>query len=338
MASDLAVQERSAGSLSSLGIDMLILLPGEVASLDVSRNLRVELEQGLLQGTVVVLSLADDFSASGDSMLTALKCVQMVHSWIACGGLTLSQLFEEHGSFLRSVCSGLQSGSGPVVREVCSFLSSIVSTSEYPRSSARNAAVAVVANMITSSSVSLALFFKGGGEEEEVALEICNCIATIIEEETEFLVASESCNVELISLLLSCVTLRPRKLASITFDAWLAIQDVSVCSRHAAFVQVQGELFATLMDGLLAQCAYPAGFASWDADTADDEDDFESFRDSKQGIQEVALLCYNSLQGRYFELLSQKLNQAVNDPFARWHITEVVLFFLQVPHLASDLP
>jgi hypothetical protein len=49
-------------------------------------------------------------------------------------------------------------------------------------------------------------------------------MVSIASQEILLTTSQQYCNVEFFRLLLSCATLKPRKIASLTFDLWLSLQ------------------------------------------------------------------------------------------------------------------
>ena len=76
------------------------------------------------------------------------------------------------------------------------------------------------------------------------------------------------------------MSLRPRSTAALTFDFWIALQDIPLRQKHEACRSV----FSTLMDHLYDQLAYPDDFdgAKWINVFSDNEEDFDAFRSRGQ--------------------------------------------------------
>ena len=121
-------------------------------------------------------------------------------------------------------------------------------------------------------------------------------MVTIASQEISIVTSPQFCNVEFFRLLLSCASQKPRKIASLTFDFWLSLQDTPVAQRHPYTHQ---EIFESLLEILLKQSMYPPNFINWKDDAGDDdEDDFRDFRDRRHGIQEVLLLELPRVEGQ----------------------------------------
>ena len=54
----------------------------------------------------------------------------------------------------------------------------------------------------------------------------------IVSNETALLSSPSSCNIDFFYLLLSCTGQHSRKIAALTFDAWVSLQDIPVAARH----------------------------------------------------------------------------------------------------------
>jgi hypothetical protein len=122
---------------------------------------------------------------------------------------------------------------------------------------------------VTSSASSLAIFFGPQGDTD-VAHEVCDFIVTLACSEVSFVASPQGFNADFFSLLLSCATIRPRKVSSLTFDIWVTLQDLQVSERHPFLVQ---EIFFKLFPILMGQCIYPEGFSRWE--TYEDDDDLD---------------------------------------------------------------
>jgi hypothetical protein len=94
---------------SLVGLDMLAAAPAEVEALDVSRALRLELQDQLLGGLPQVLSLIDNISKQDKSKILIITVTKLLTNWLA-QGITLSSVFEEHRSAVDMLWIGLQSG------------------------------------------------------------------------------------------------------------------------------------------------------------------------------------------------------------------------------------
>lgn len=320
-----------------LGLDMLTVLPAEIEALDVSRQMRTELEDQLLQASGRVLALADALASScvvgltqlaqsqnqfGSSSLSpsppqsssssmnsqykmlATNVMKLVRAWLL-QGVTLSKLCEEHAPIMQLTSYSMQSGDGDLVRQACGLLKEVTGISDFPRGEARNRAVNAVVQLVTSSATALAPFFGPDGDND-VAHEVCDFIVTLATSEVSYLSSPQGFNVDIFQLLLSCVSLRPRKISSLTFDIWVTLQDMPVSERHPFLVQ---DIFYKLLPLLMDQCLYPEGFSHWDPCSYDEDDmqDLESFREHKNGIQEVVLICFHALRGSFFATIMETI-------------------------------
>lgn len=311
-----------------LVLELFSLIPSEVDAADVSHSLRLELQSQLqnevkrillLIQSIVSLPLNDNnYQHLRNLHIYALK---VLRSWLM-QGITLSILFEQYNLTLKFLCDSLQSGDPLLVVESCSSLREIVTIEDNDNPTVRNETILKIVQHVTSVASSLAPFFGSDGDEN-VAHEICNFMVSIASNDIALLSMPQSCNIAFFDLLLSCATLRPRKIASLTFDVWLGIQDQPVANRHVYLTQ---DIFFKLISCLLNQCIYPDGFVDWDSCDNDDEDDFTNFRDQRHGsIQDVILVCYYSLQEAFFSPLHDLLVKSDHD----WRNLEVVLYIVQ---------
>jgi len=298
------------GALSTVGLEMLCALPAEVDSLDVASHARAALQDDLLTLGAVVLAKVNDIAVSGawerNSKLHVLA-MKVLRCWLLPLGMTLSRLYEDFDSCLRMVCSALQTRDGERVVEACAVLREISVVTDYPRPAVRDRAVLAVLQHVTSSAALLSPFFSLDAGDERVAHEICNSLVSLASHEASLVASPQHCSVEFFKLLLSCSQQRPRQIASLTFDVWLALADIPVAERHS---YVAGDVFRALLHNLLDNCAYPADYStSWDQ-SADDEDDLAEFRDHKHGIQDVLLVSFYALDAAFFDILEGRIAEA----------------------------
>ena len=327
-----------------VGLEMLHLLPTEVDAMDIGASTRGELEGQLVSISPLVLEKVDQISIS--STLVAdmsnqysrdlhISIIKSMRSWLL-QGITLTNLFEDHEVALRLVCASLQSDDPERVKMGSSFLRELVCVGDYPRSRKRDEAVVLLMQSFVESASQLAPFFDLNSDsgDQDVGYEICYCMVSIASQEIELSTSQQYCNVEFFRLLLSCATLKPRKIASLTFDLWLSLQDTPVSERHPYTHQ---EIFETLLDILIKQSMYPLEFSSWDDDANDDEDDFKEFRDKRHGVQDVLLICCHALREKFFDIIAPFLFKVStgDSPLlggsgtdGRWQEMESALFVL----------
>jgi len=316
-------------SISYVGIELFSLIPSEVEAADVSNSLRIELQSQLNNEVKRILSLIQSIASlnhiDSNQQLRILQvsALKLFRSWLM-QGITLTILYEQYNIILKFLCDLLISGESLLVIEACSSLRELILIEDNGDINIRNQIILQIIQQITLSAPSLAPFFGVNGDEN-VAQEICNFMVSIASNEIILLSSPQNCNIAFFDLLLSCTTLRPRKVSSLTFDVWLGIQDQPVANRHIYLTQ---EIFYKLLSSLLNQCIYPHGFINWESyDGDDDEDDFLSFRDQSQGsIQDVILVCYYSLQESFFSPLQELIMKDEND----WRNIEVILYIIQL--------
>jgi hypothetical protein len=301
------------------GLNMLCVLPSEAELLDVGRTLRVNLQSELLQSGTAVLSkineIANHNSLWETDRVFHMLVVKALRSWVPPMGLTLTSLAAGYAISMNMVCATLSSSNGPCIKEGCLFLRDVCAIADNDndinqvpgKQEIRNNAVVSIVNSLTSNAAVLSPFFNSelDGGDSDVAYEICNALVSLAVNEAELLSNINSCPVEFFQLLLSCSNQRPRKVAGLTFDVWIALQDIPVVERHP---YVSQDVFNTLLSNLLLQCEYPSDYDSntgWD-NCDDDEDDFEEFRDQKYGIQDVIVVCCYAIQGDSFYEILQK--------------------------------
>jgi hypothetical protein len=220
---------------------MLHTLPEELASSDLSRHTLDEIEKRLDEYGPGILSVIDQTADKvNNKTLNASKALysmlgKVVKVWIASRAVTLSRFSSDYPHALQLVCQGVQTGDPDIVRESCAALRKVFALSEYPPSSLERVnVVQTVVSFLASSKDHLLPFFReaesdmefGGGSSDgaaAVALEVVSTLTAILSQESSLLFGAQTCRIEVFELLLACVRHRPRTLAFLTFEFWVAI-------------------------------------------------------------------------------------------------------------------
>ena len=270
--------------------------------------------------------------------------IRLVQAWLS-HGVTLSKAFEEHQHLVALLWMTVQHGapddSGGAVLALI-LLKNLAEIDEFPRPSSRTSAITAVAQLLQSTAALLAAMADdddGGG----VAHAVCDCAVSLVAKETAVLADPSTASVEFFQFLLYvCST--DRKLAALGFEAWICLQDLPVASRHPF---LQRAVFGHVLTMVFGLCSYPPGFTSCDAHVDVDENDFENFRDHKQGVQDLLLCCFSALQESFIDFVAQQLlraglllstdggcplSAAVWDTavlMRSWNVLEAALFVLQ---------
>jgi hypothetical protein len=369
---------------SIVGLDMLVILPLELESSDISNKTREAITTLLVETVENVLKLCNDMSMVGISALpTEIQALiqstimpstiastiadsnssnygliviyifKLLKSWLQYG-ISLSKIFKEHYNLINVILITLHTGGNwslnvvsnkhLILKECCVVLHDIVTVQDYPVvQTVNNQSILFLLQHIVHSIPSFGYYFIYDNiildnEVENTAYEICNCLVAVIVSQLQFLSAHSSFNIEFFNLLLSLASIQPRKIAMLTFDVWIALQDIPIAERHAYLAQ---DVFSQLLNVVLVQGIYPV-----DYDT-DNCDDFDLYRDNKSGIHEIMLTCAYSLQDKFYQhlhtyLLTNNvfqvdgggniLSTTINLP-ASWRFIEIVLYSLT---LASD--
>ena len=368
---------------SSIGLDMLALLPIELESSDISNKTRENITALLVETVENVLKLCNDMSIGAISALPSeiqaliqssmpltilskagdvnstnyglvvIYIFKLIKSWLQYG-ISLSKVFNEHSNLINAVIITLHTGGNwslsstqnkhLILKECCVVLHDIITVQDYPVvQTANNQSILFLLQHIVHAVPSFGYYFTYDNiimdnEVENTAYEICNCLVAVIVSQLPFLSAPSTFNLDFFNLLLSLASIQPRKIAMLTFDVWIALQDVPITDRHSYLVQ---DVFSQLLNVVLVQCVFPSDYDS------DNCDDFDSYRDNKSGIQEIVLTCAYSLQDKFYQHLHTYL--VSNNVFqvdsagnisstgvnisSSWQFLEVVLYSLV---LASD--
>jgi len=317
-----------------LGLEMLYVILPEVEALDVSHSVREELQAQLLQMSDIVLKTIDAIAVSNSKFCgnsVKLGALKALRSWLLVAIISPSKMQKEHEPSWRLVYESFQSGNVQCIREGCSFVREIIKIEDYPRSEARDLAIMNLVNMIISSMPNIVPIFQQAGDDaDELKHDICDCLVSVASQEVRLLVNPSTFNVKPFELLLMFAATKPRKIATLTFDVWLALQEIPVAERHIFMSQ---EVFYKLLEILFDQITFPLG--PLDQETEEEEkEDLESFRDLKFGsLHEVVLVCFYALQNIFFTTLGERLTVFSASPLDKWPILESVLFLL---HISMD--
>ncbi len=368
---------------SSIGLDMLVILPLELESSDISNKTRENITVLLVETVENVLKLCNDMSIGAISALPSeiqtliqstvpspilsqagdinstnyglvvIYIFKLIKAWLQYG-ISLSKMFHEHSNLINTVLITLHTGGNwslsstqnkhLILKECCVVLHDIVTVQDYPVvQTVNNQSILFLLQHIVQSIPSFGYYFVYeniimDNEVENTAYEICNCLVAVIVSQLSFLAASSTFNLDFFTLLLSLASIQPRKIAMLTFDVWIAIQDIPITERHAYLVQ---DVFSQLLNVVFVQCIYPIDYDH------ENDDDFDLYRDNKSGIQEIILTCAYSLQDKFYQHLHTYL--VSNNVFqvdsaggststgmslsSSWRFIEVVLYSLV---LASD--
>ena len=323
-----------------LGIDMLTIAPVEVEELDVSPNLRLTLQEQLLEAVPMVLAVVKagslllvqtqqqqthhnttavdtgHHSAAGFGVVEnqLRDCVlRLTKSWLR-QGITMSKVFDEQQPLVNVLWFGMQSGDRAAIIQGSELVADLVDIDEFPRPTSRDAAVVAIMQLLvtTASTATLVsamddaakgMYETTDSSNDAVVHSLCSCAIAVATKETGLVAGPTHCSADFFRFLIFCSG-RQRKLATLAFDTWLAIQDMPVASRHPF---TQQEVYFHVLESLFALCMYPEGFHGWSDCDDTDEDDFKAFRDHRQGIQEVLLACFDALQTPFLDFCREKL-------------------------------
>jgi len=324
--------------IATVGIEILAALPVEIEALEGGRDNRLALQAVLTEAMPFVMTALDTVLVANDPRMLpnmALAGIHLMKAW-AANGLSLRVLCGPCVRIYNSlVVRALNSGDPTATREVCLALRE-ARTAPDPDAlgtcASMNDSVVMLLDSLAQAWSTLSAFFDpfSASGDEQAAHEVANLLALLGSADAEFLL--KAANPWLFEKLLFITTQKPRRLATLTFDVWMSIQEIPTDPRHP--FSTQG-LFQQLLAVTLKQAALPVAFTDWDSGdaAADDEDDFEEFRSSKAGVDEVLLICYYCLEERFFSMLSDYKASVTaaggaGEGTADWTTLEVLLFTL----------
>ncbi|CAM9684349.1 unnamed protein product [Chrysoparadoxa australica] len=329
-------------------LQMLDALPDEVDGADVSRSRRLELTDDLLRHvprvleavlftiTQVAARLITDYLWGMSSDLLALRlqggkdwgpdlarlALTTAAKWVALG-VSLSSLATVHEALFRQLLHVLQvltippSGSDlSVACQVINVLNAVLAVDEYPRP-ASTAAEAY----LSALQCLPALYAKAVSEDDEDScLTLCAAATNFASKEMALVASASEVGLHLVVFILQCTGSHWLKVALLSLDFWLELQDVPVSERHPSLGH---PVYVKLLDVLLAQCQYPQNFSSFDSYSEEhwDPEAFRELREGAQGVNDVHVVIYYLLRTHFFKHIMDRLKLHG----ASWQALEVSL-------------
>ena len=344
----IAVVRNSANHADTvaLNLELIAKLSAEIDAADLSRHHRTKLEdisKDAIRPVLDALAGAVSVRVTGQLVQNlVLAGLRVVKCWAPRGiSLTLlchpkSMVMASQNIFGALIAPALGAADLAMAKEACIAMREVLRAPEtdfipacvsnFSATHSRAESLHAFLATLTETWIVLMRCFGNSSEEGETAAEIVNLLVEIGISETDQLCSPEMFEAAFFEKLLSIASVRPRRLAVVTYDVWLNIQEIPFDSRHPYTHQ---EVFYHLLEKLIQQIIFPSGFKGWDADVDydDDEDDFEEFRSSKGcAVEEVLTVCYHALQGKFFGLLSRSMENNRNE--GQWQHFEVVLYIL----------
>lgn len=259
-----------------------------MAQLDVSREMRLELEAGLLRLLVQVLGLLQSAAASsttpdasslGETIITSIQVaiLSVVHAWLPVG-ITICSLYTDHNILLHFIVSQICSAENNV-KKACAILSKIMTVKEHPRSSIRDEVTFWVLGDILSMVPSFSKHFGDGGDRD-VAFELVDCVVSIVAAELPLLCRPDNFQMSIFDLLLTFLSQKPRKLASMTFEVWCNLDDIPARERHPFLTSADSanfnySIYTRILEVLVNQSIFLTT-------SEEDPEDILEFRDVRQ--------------------------------------------------------
>ena len=217
-----------------IGLEMLVAVCEESEELDLSRAGKLDVKAQLVETASNVFECLNSMTVSqyfGDAQIH-FYYVKVLRVWSAARGISISSLVAEHPVLWEGIFRSLTSPDPSLVIESCTLLRELTSIHEFPSTQMRIAALESLTSMLLSESVisSLFSFFKDESHNDAM-LQITHLFTSLVENEIEYY-SGVGFRIDLFQTILHCLSSRPRKVASITFDLWIRIQDIAVVNRN----------------------------------------------------------------------------------------------------------
>lgn len=300
-----------------IGLQLLAALPVELSELDVSRGARQSHLSHLQQTFQSLLHALDDLArrwtnsiGCGTTIDPGLNncissCLKTLRAWSATG-LTPTTLSSTYPALLTLLSYAIGSGHKELVVEACGLVEDLVGIGEHPRPASRDVAVTSLASLFITHAAALTDFFQPDGEED-CATAVCNALCTLLSLEIKLFTSRTGFSVDLFALVLSCTAHSNRQLATITFDVWISLPDVSEADRHPA---IRESVLEQLLVVLVRQSLLPT-------DKAYSEEDESvrgmlEFRDDRRGYKEAVLCCLDLQGSRFVDILGDLINSTLS--------------------------
>lgn len=265
--------------------------------------MRLELEAGLLALLAQVLELLQGAAASTISVFASISTdavaqiqvaiLNVLYCWLPVG-ITVDSLYSDHKHFLQFIVSQISCSCESNVKKACSILSKIMTVKEHPRSVFRNDTIFWVLGEIIRAAPTFSIYF-GEGADGDVAFALADCVVAIVSAELPLLCRTETFQECIFDLLLTFLSQRPRKLASMTFEVWCNLEDIPSRERHPYLTGVgrgTGSRTESIYTKVLSTLVLQSIFRPTDVE---DADDITEFRDSRQvDMSLITSLCYHA--------------------------------------------
>jgi len=333
-----------------LMLKMLKSLTEEADAADISRALRLELEQGMnesachvLKAIEEVMEIAFKFKNSPTECRELLvACFECFLSWIEFG-TTFSTLYMNNNRLFELIIFTLEKLPGlpcddgkenineglllaPVL---CETIESLVVVAEFPRPAKREVAINALISRLDSLKISFATGIQR--EDDELCDVICRTVTSIAEVEIEYIAGRHApmIGLELVSFILAMSACPMKKMLFLTTEFWLQLQDLPLIDRHPSLAN---DVYSSLLDVILEQCEYPSDFSSWENHSSNffDEDTFRDLRESSSGVKDVLIVIYYLLRKKYLEKVLHWLEKRNNS----WQAIEACL--LVISHTSKE--
>ena len=309
-----------------VALDMLAVLPEEKANAGIPIGRKAELEAQLNSSVPHVLALLDHVApALAEQPASCGTLAVCVRNWVTALEIPLSTLHSGHpaifGALLRCFTSPPDMS---VLQYAAEAWVACLTVLERPRPPARDGAVAVLLDALLGATSLHAAAMKA--EEDHAAHAFVSVLAAVVSAEVDALAGGTDARcAALMELLLRCAAHPCRRIAMLTFDNFLELQDLPITARQPA---LQQPYFVRLLQVMLQQSSLPPAFTCWEDEDELDEDEFKAFRASSQGVGDVVECAFDLLREAFVEQLVGQLVDVTSGAVAAWHVVEVALFVL----------
>lgn len=261
---------------------------------------------------ILGLVLREESTRSIVSLNAYLVLLKSLHSWVS-QGVHLSDIFENRKELLdKLILPALLSKQQHLILEAFGVIKQLTGTQSVPRSVTYDAALTYVCEHIIAAfpMFSDILINEDG---TSVPCEIVDTMFSFFSSILEFISNPFTFQRGIFDITFYLLK-ASKNYAHLSFDIWTELQDIPITNRH---IYLKSEIFMNLVNLLVDICSYAS------VEDGDDDEDFLSLRDHRQGIQEIIIISVYACQDSFLPLLSEKLRDAQD-----WQSIEATIFVL----------
>lgn len=287
-----------------LCFSLISLIPEECETLDISRSSRLSINQTMEQFLKEYLARITALIASNVVDQELLAQIFSSLSKYSTKGLTLTTLYTDYRAIFDCGWSMMMVNSiQSYTVTYLTLLTSLLSSSDSPRSAARDEAVfTVCCRLIEIFNLFKGLLNQSKNISSDEILFTANAIS-MVEGEIQFTASHNDLGVGMLQIALFLLSYKSKRVSLNTVDIWLTLSDIRLSSR---IPYLQKDVYRTVLSIIYNQSIH----------RVDDDDDItvEEYRDVDVGIYEVTRCCFEALEAdEYIDVLVKEYSSKSNE-------------------------